>query len=129
MKIIVTGGRDYSDFKKLEATLNDLYPALIIQGGATGADSLAREYSKIKKIKCQTYEANWDDLSQPDARIKKTKFGKSYDAQAGHRRNHKMLSENQDALVVVFPGGAGTRDCEKTARKLGMKVLVVSMDK
>ena len=125
MQIIVTGGRDYQDMIKLSEVLDKLGATLIIQGGATGADSLALEYAKSKGLPYITYEADWDDLSQPDARIKYTRFGKPYDAQAGHRRNYKMLSENKTATVVAFPGGAGTRNCVMSAKKLGMKIFIV----
>lgn len=125
MKVIVTGGRNYNNYKKLEEVLDKLNPSLIIQGGATGADSLAKKYAVINDITCDEYKANWDKLDYPDARIKTTKYGKLYDAQAGHRRNFNMLSSNKDATVVAFEGGYGTKDCVKTALDLGMKVIMI----
>jgi predicted Rossmann-fold nucleotide-binding protein len=125
MNVIITGGRDYSERTFVYETLDTIHKNvgidLVIQGGATGADALAKEWAISRKVKWKQYDADWKDLSYPDARIKEGKFGK-YDAQAGHRRNHKMLSENKDATLVVFPGGAGTRDCVRAAIQLGMKI-------
>lgn len=125
MKIIVTGGRTYFNRKLLRKILDDYKPTMIIEGGALGADLLAHHYADDNKIENKTYKADWEDLSHPDARIKIRADGKKYDAQAGHRRNRKMLEENQDAIVIAFPGGHGTADCVKTANELGMVVVRV----
>lgn len=125
MKIIVTGGRTYFNKGILNMELDKQKPTMIIEGGALGADLLAHLYAEDKGIPNKTYKANWEDLSQPNARIKVRWDGKKYDANAGHRRNKKMLEENLDATVVAFPGGHGTADCVKTARELGMKVILV----
>lgn len=109
MKVIVTGGRDYQDLNKLAEVLDKIKPTLIIQGGATGADSLADIYALNKGIECKTYPANW------------SKHGRA----AGPIRNREMLEANRDATVVAFPGGAGTRNCVITAKELGMKVIIV----
>lgn len=128
-KVVVTGGRTYSEKQDLKIVLNS-FPELniIIQGGASGADFLAKSYAIDRCIAHKTYRANWDDLSQPDARIKVNRYGKKYDAQAGHRRNNKMLIENTNGVVVAFPGGSGTNDCVKQAIKLGFHVFLVDKD-
>ncbi len=56
------------------------------------------------------FEADWD------------KFKKA----AGHIRNGVMLSCNPD-LLVAFPGGPGTENCIKQAKKLGILVLRVDV--
>lgn len=110
MKIIVTGGRYYKDYAMLDDVLN-LFPQVscIIQGGATGADLLAREYAKDNDIKCKTYDAEWDI------------HGKA----AGPIRNRIMLKENKDSIVIAFPGGKGTENCIQEAVKLNMIILRV----
>jgi 3-keto-L-gulonate-6-phosphate decarboxylase len=109
MKIIVTGGRDYQDLNKLTKVLDDLKPTMVIQGGASGADSLAKIYALNHSIESKTYMADW----------------KTHGRAAGPIRNRKMLEENSDATVVAFPGGAGTRNCVMTAKELGMKIIIV----
>lgn len=126
-KVIVTGGRTFADAKLVEQILGNHNPDLIIEGGALGADDLARRFAKNRNKRSQTYKADWKDLSQPDARIKDGPYGQ-YDAQAGHRRNRKMLVENPDALVIAFPGGHGTADCINQAKELGMKIVEISKE-
>lgn len=109
MKIIVTGGRHYQNENKLTETLDELKPSTIIQGGATGADLLARTYALKNNIQTKTYHADW------------TKHGRA----AGPIRNREMLQENLDATVIAFEGGNGTRNCVKTAQLLGMRIIVV----
>jgi hypothetical protein len=109
LKIIVTGGRHYRNFNKVTKVLDELKPTLIIQGGATGADSLALTYAIDRKIESKTYPADW------------TKHGRA----AGPIRNREMLQENLDATVVAFEGGNGTRNCIKTAQLLGMQVIII----
>lgn len=108
MKIIVTGGRNYNDYDKLAKILSNFNINLIIQGGASGADSLAKEYAKQNNIPCETIWANWHT------------YGKS----AGPKRNLEMLKKFPDALVVAFPGGKGTKDCVNKAISLGMSILI-----
>jgi len=107
--IIVTGGRDYDDFNMVQDVLDLFKPTLIVQGGANGADTLARHYADSEKVKCITYEADW------------TKHGKA----AGPIRNRLMLMEYPNAVVIAFPGGAGTANCVKQAISRNMIVLEV----
>jgi hypothetical protein len=109
MKIIVTGGRFFNDYSKVEKALKELNPTFIIQGGASGADRLAIRFALENKIKYQTYQADW----------------KTHKKAAGPIRNRLMLSNNQDALVVAFEGGKGTKNCVDTAISLGMKVVEI----
>jgi len=45
---------------------------------------------------------------------------------AGPIRNRQMLEEFRPAIVLAFPGGAGTANCVKTARELGILVKEIS---
>lgn len=107
--VIVTGGRDYADARKVAKVLGALNIGILIQGGARGADRLAKEWAESKKIQVIEVEAEW------------SKHGKK----AGPMRNAEMLRRYPDALVVAFPGGAGTADCTRQAVVLGMTVLKV----
>ena len=109
MRIIVTGGRHYSDFSLVEKILAALKPEFVIQGGATGADALAKRWANENNVPFKTYDADWD------------RYGNS----AGPIRNAQMCQENQDAWVVAFPGKKGTRNCVSCAKVLGMTVLRV----
>lgn len=82
------------------------HPIHIIQGGAEGADGVAREWAQSKCYPVTTFYANW------------TLHGKK----AGPIRNREMVRESDPHLGVAFPGGAGTRNCIVCLEDAGVKV-------
>jgi UDP-N-acetylmuramoylalanine-D-glutamate ligase len=116
MRILVTGGRDFTDWVKLDKVLNDIWEheagrfVTIIHGGAPGADRLAREWAQIL---AEDHEGD-ELLFQADWQ----RYGKA----AGVVRNQRMLDEGKPDLVVAFPGGRGTADMVQRARKAGVEV-------
>lgn len=113
MKVLVCGGQRYSDALTLGSWLGGVQRdhgiTEIIQGGATGADFLARQYADFQNIPVRTFEAEWDRL------------GKA----AGPIRNRQMLDEGKPDIVVAFPGGNGTADMVRQAKRAGVKVLEI----
>lgn len=111
MRILVCGGRDYKDTHRLVEVLTLLHEVTpietIIEGGARGADRLARNYAQLMDIPVETYDAEWD------------KYGK----RAGPIRNRRMIDEGKPTLVVAFPGGSGTRNMVEQATKAGIRVM------
>lgn len=109
MRVLVCGGRDYEDYHMVCDVLDHICAVgdIIIQGGAKGADGLARRYALSKPLECKTYPAEW------------SKYGKS----AGPRRNEEMLKHGKPELVVAFPGGVGTSDMVQRAKKAGIEVI------
>ncbi len=107
--IIVTGGRDYTDWERVHASIKCENPDFIVVGDASGADAFTRAYAQKHKIELKVYNADWDT------------YGKS----AGPKRNRKMLTENKDATVLAFKGGKGTKNCVETALSLGMTVVKI----
>jgi hypothetical protein len=99
MKVLVTGGRDYKDYGVVAQELAKLKPDTIVQGGATGADHLARVWANANNVLCVTYPAQW----------------KQHGKKAGYLRNKQMLEEEQPDLVLAFPGGKGTANMVKIA--------------
>lgn len=114
MKILVCGGRDYSDQRRLFRELDNLHKIeridQVFEGGANGADAMARTWALTNDIPVQTYFADW----------------RTYGRGAGPIRNRQMLDENPDiGLVVAFPGGRGTADMVALARRRGIEVREV----
>lgn len=113
MRVLVCGGRDYCDQARVNAVLNSLleqYPDLeIIEGGATGADTLARGWAWVKNVPCLTVPADW----------------KKYGKRAGYIRNAKMLNEGEPDLVIAFPGGPGTGMMVNLADKANVSVRII----
>lgn len=120
MRVLVCGGRDYADIYKMHKELFALRvksdPGIdhatssksnlvIIEGGARGADALARKWAGDWGIKCITEKADWD------------RHGKK----AGPIRNREMMKHKPD-LVMAFPGGSGTANMISVAEEAGVPV-------
>lgn len=111
MRVLVCGGRDFNDPMTLGSWLGGIHRdhgiEVIIEGGAPGADFMARKFAEWAGIPVETYPADWS----------KGKAG-------GPIRNLQMLEEGRPDLVVAFPGGAGTRNMVKQAKRAGVKILL-----
>lgn len=97
MRALVCGGRNFSDYEKLEKELLAFEQrrgrfGLIIHGGARGADSLAGMFAHKHKIPIQVFPADWN------------KYGRG----AGPIRNKQMLIEGKPDIIIAFLGGRGT---------------------
>ena len=112
MRVLVCGGRDYADraavFGALDAVRQRTSPGAlqVIQGGAGGADALARAWCRIMRVPCVTEPAEWE-------RHRKA---------AGPIRNQKMIDTYAPELVLAFPGGRGTADMVSRAENAGISV-------
>ena len=108
MRLLVCGGRDYTDRDLVWRIVGRLNPAVLIQGGAAGADRLAKLWAESKGlVEIVTEPADWD------------LHGKA----AGPMRNKLMLDKHEPDLVLAFPGGAGTDDMVAQARRAGVPVV------
>lgn len=111
MKVLVCGGRDYHRPAQVWSALDRIHIerpiAALMQGGAPGADTLAKEWA-VSKPEIQRFicRADW----------------KKHGRGAGPIRNARML-EWQPDLVVAFPGGAGTANMVGLARAAGVEVI------
>jgi len=82
----------------------------VIEGEATGADTLARETAKLLDLPFEPYPAQWE------------KYGRA----AGPIRNSQMLLEGKPNAVVAFhtnlAQSKGTANMVNQARKAGLPV-------
>jgi predicted Rossmann-fold nucleotide-binding protein len=131
MRIAIIGSRTFNNYPmlcyKMREILLDLHVTKkdieIVSGGAKGADSLGAKYAERNSIPLTIYTPDWKDLSHPDCRIKENSNGK-YDANAGHRRNTKIIN-NADVVVAFHNGSPGTADSLRKAKKQGKKIFEV----
>jgi|SRR5215207_772084 len=107
MKVLVCGGRDYKDLDRLRRTLSLLPITEVINGGASGADFLAKVWARENDIPFTIFRANW----------------KQYGRLAGPIRNEQMLKIGKPELVVAFPGGKGTADMVRQAKAARVPVM------
>jgi hypothetical protein len=111
LRVLVTGGRGYADAETMERVLNRIHGskpiAVIIEGGAEGADRLARAWATWRSNGEMYYVDRSIDGPWPAA---------------GPRRNSRMLADGKPDLGVAFPGGKGTADMVRklTAAKIGI---------
>ena len=116
MITIVCGGRDYADWHRVKivlAIVNGIFTITqIVQGGARGADALARRWAIQCGIPVRTFDADW------------TRYGK----RAGPMRNRQMADEAGAELCIAFPGGVGTANMIEEAKRVKMRVLDLNED-
>jgi predicted polyphosphate/ATP-dependent NAD kinase len=129
MRILVTGGRDYRDQRRVDEALDTIHGEtpieLVIHGDASGADRMAADWARRRQVPLSSYPADWGNIDRPGARIR-FKGRRPYDATAGFRRNIRMLIEGAPQLVVAFPGGNGT--AHMVAESLKRNFAVLSVD-
>jgi hypothetical protein len=116
-RIIVCGGRDFTDrtwlFHVLDSIRTKAGVAVIIQGGARGADRLAKQWADERGVPASTFRADW------------VKFGRK----AGPIRNQHMIDEGNPTLVIAFPGGRGTADMLARAKEARIDFMQCSRSK
>lgn len=112
MRVLVCGGRAYRDPFRLQEVMNGLHKihgfTEVIEGGAHGADRIARLWAQAHAIQVTTVEADW------------RKHGRA----AGPMRNAAMLAL-KPGLVVAFPGGPGTANMVSQACATGVQVIEI----
>lgn len=116
VRLLVCGGRDYTNRDKLFAVLDTLEKSVgivgVMHGAAKGADSLARDWAVSRGKPHMSFPADWE------------RNGK----RAGPIRNARMLAEGRPTLVMAFAGGRGTADMVERSRKAGLMAWEVQED-
>ena len=111
MRLLVCGGRGFSDTERVYSTLDRLKRECvidaIIEGDARGADRIAGYWARRNRIDNIKFPADW------------TRDGRA----AGPRRNERMLREGKPDAVLAFPGGKGTAHMKQIAQRAGIPVI------
>jgi len=120
VKVLVCGGRAYSDYAYVELILAGLVAeasaffrmeadevhVIFACGAAHGADMLATQFAKKHGHKIKLYPADW----------------KTHGRSAGPIRNKHMLDDFKPDMIVGFPGGNGTEHMCKIGQEAGIPV-------
>ncbi|QVJ00386.1 DUF2493 domain-containing protein [Nocardiopsis eucommiae] len=116
MRIIVTGGRHYTDREvvawELLAIAVQFGPGehiTLVHGDASGADRLAASVAARAGWTTEAHPARW----------------KTEGRAAGPFRNQRMADAGAD-LCIAFPGGQGTADMVRRAKTAGIPVRLVA---
>jgi len=113
MKVIIAGGRNFTEYQRLTKTCNILLEnetGIEIVSGVyyKGADLLGEQYAKEKGHKLTQFPANW----------------KRYGKAAGPKRNQEMANY-ADALIAFWDGKSrGTKHMIELAKSQGLIVNV-----
>ena len=110
MRLMVTGSRHWDNYEIVHRELAKIMPTEIIEGGAPGLDTLAKQWGVLNGIPVIEVEAQW----------------KTYGKKAGPLRNGWMLDLEPD-LVIGFPmpDSRGTWDAINQAVHRGIDTIVV----
>jgi hypothetical protein len=117
LKVIIAGGRGFSDFELLTDSLDRILSKAfkardevrIISGTAQGADRMGEQYAVDHHLEVDRYPADWD------------RYGRS----AGYKRNVQM-AKVATHLVAFWDGQSrGTKHMIDIAVRLGLTVVVV----
>lgn len=111
---LVCGGTGFSDETMFEEAMSKLMlrfgcPASIVHGDAPGADTMAGDLGERLAIEVLAVPAEWG----------------VYGRAAGPIRNRAMLAHKPNK-VIAFPGGRGTANMVKQARKAGIDVIEIT---
>lgn len=114
LTVLICGDRNWSNVPKIQAEINKLpRGTTVLEGGCSGADTLANALASRRGLVVRTFPADWC----------------TYGRAAGPIRNTQMLREHPD-LVLAFHSNLsqsrGTADTVRKARKLGIKTRVVT---
>ena len=119
MRLLVTGGREYSHRTVVHGVLDLLHAerpiVTLIHGGCgnvepyKGADGHAHTWAVERDVAIEIYLADWQ----------------KYGLAAGTQRNGVMLRDGRPNLVLAFPGRGGTADC--VAQALALKIPVTTV--
>lgn len=112
-KLAIVGSRRFINYdlmcRILEPHLGNI--ALIISGGAIGADTLAQKFAKDNAIPIHIYYPDW----------------KKYGKRAGFRRNVIVANLAERMIAFAYNDSRGTRHVVSKMKELNKPVTVIEL--
>ena len=107
MKILICGGRDFSDYEFLKGVLDSNIKAVretclddslveIVSGGAKGADTLAEKYADEHKYSLSIFPAYWDIHGKKAGILRNEEMA---------RYLHRSAAKGEQCRVIAFWDG------------------------
>jgi hypothetical protein len=114
VRILICGSRSWPDVGAVHRRVSDLpKDAIVIVGGASGVDTLARAAAENRGLHVAVVNALWET------------WGRG----AGPMRNAAMLKLQPDFVIAFHAhGSAGTANMIRQARESGVEVEVRTLD-
>lgn len=118
-RILVAGGRHFHNRQLIYATLDAEHARspidFLIHGGCSyGADAIADDWATSRGIHSLVCKALWEYYGAQERK-----------ESAGPIRNSAMIRLAPDKLIA-FPGGPGTADTTRKARRAGIEVQEIA---
>ena len=113
-KVIIFGGRDFTDEDVMAACINQVIddPFILICGEARGADRTAKELLEYNNYEIESYPADWD----------------TYGKRAGFIRNEQMGDIANMGIGFWDGQSKGTLHMFKYLKRLGKPVYLFDYD-
>lgn len=115
-KLIVAGGRDFSDKELVIEHLNQFHKSYpideVVCGEARGADRLGKLWAQMSGVPVASFKPDWDTLGK----------------RAGFVRNAEMADYATDLIAFWDGKSRGTGHMIDLARKRNLQVEVVMYD-
>ena len=116
MKVIICGGRNFTDYQYLNAYVKMVPPWIeiteVVSGHADGADTLGEQWATKNNIPLKIFPADWERLGR----------------RAGPIRNIEM-SKYAEGCIAFWDGESkGTKHMIDTAIKAGLWTYVIRTD-
>lgn len=112
IRVLICGGREFQSRSLLCRVLDEAHDAepfaVLIQGGAQGADRLAAIWAVEHGITVETFLADWS-------------MGRG----GGPARNQRMIDDGRPCIAFAFPGGRGTADMVRRLKAANVPVYEV----
>ncbi len=136
MRVIITGGRNWTAHELAENILNRLLARygpgiVIVHGGAAGIDRSFADACGDLGIEQEMHEARWEELDHPQAVIRHDKAGRAFNSKAGPIRNQKMVDAGADMCLAfhrAISASKGTKDCAKRALAAGIPTYLIDSE-
>lgn len=112
MRALFCGSRWFTDAALVRRVLARLAPDdwIVLHGAAPGADTLVEQAAGFLGLRTWPFPAAWG----------------RYGISAGPLRNREMLAVGRPDVVIVFPGGDGTKNMVLDAAMAGVWVVQAS---
>lgn len=112
MRVIICGGRDFDDYRRLCFVMSAHHVGTVVHGGARGADDLAHQWVQDSGAEEEVFAADWQ----------------AYGKAAGPIRNQKMADSGADMVIAFWDGKSrGTLDMITRAAKAGIPIAIYSI--
>jgi uncharacterized phage-like protein YoqJ len=117
--LLIAGSRSFEDRDLFNRVTEEIIDGderftVIVEGGAAGADTMAREYAEAHDMKYEEFKPDW----------------KQYGRAAGPKRNDKMIQfikeRNGTALYFWDEESKGTKQCIDSAKRKDIEISVWS---